>query len=89
MRIIVQILMDALATSNNVPPMDPLMMLLASHNSVLANNTQRNRTPRIVKIATVAMQEPITGNQPAADREKAKPNPIFAATITPPRIHER
>ena len=89
MRIIVQILMTALATSNNVPPMDPLMILLASHSKVLANNTHRNRTPRIVNIAIVAMQEPTTGNQPAAFLANAAPNPTFTQIIAAPSNHDR
>src|ERR1035441_10742989 len=66
MRIIVEILIVALANSSTVPPMDPLTILLANHSRVLTSNTDRNGTPLIVKIAIVAMQEPITGNQPAA-----------------------
>ncbi len=89
MRIIVEILMVALANSNNVPPMDPVMILLANHSRVLASNIHRNRTPRIVKIAIVAMQEPMTGNQPARFLANAAPRPMFAAMITPPSSHDR
>src|ERR1019366_7016339 len=89
MRIMVQILMVALATSSNVPPMDPLMILLASHSSVLASSTHRNGTPRIVKIAIVAMQEPTTGNQPAALLANAAPNPTFTQIIAAPSNHDR
>src|ERR1039458_4497316 len=63
MRIIVEILIVALANSSTLPPMDPLTILLANHSRVLTSNTDRNGTPLIVKIAIVAMQEPINGNQ--------------------------
>ena len=89
MRIIVQILMIALATSNKVPPMDPLMILLASHSRVLASSTHRNGTPRIVKIAIVAMQEPTTGNQPARFLANAAPRPTFTQMIAAPSNHDR
>src|ERR1035438_5629792 len=89
MRTIVQILMVALATSNNVPPMEPLMILLASHSRVLASSTHRNGTPFIVKIAIVAMQEPITGNQLAAFRANAAPRPMFTQIIAAPSNHDR
>ena len=89
MRTIVEILMMALATSNNVPPMEPLMTLLASHSRVLASSTHRNGTPRIVKIAIVAMQEPITGNQPAAFLANAAPSPTFTQIIAAPSNNDR
>src|ERR1035438_9957233 len=89
MRTIVQILMVALATSSNVPPMDPLMILLASHSRVLASSTHRNGTPFIVKIAIVAMQDPTTGNQPAALLANAMPRPMFTQIIAAPSNHER
>ena len=89
MRTIVQILMVALATSNNVPPMEPLMILLANHSRVLVSSTHRNGTPFIVKIAIVAMQEPITGNQPAAFLANAAPNPTFTQIIAAPSNHDR
>ena len=89
MRMIVEILMTALAISNNVPPIDPVMILLASHNRVLASNTHRNGTPRILIIAIVAMQEPITGNQPAMFLANATPRPMFTPIIAPPSNHDR
>ena len=89
MRIIVEMLIIAFANSSNVPPIDRLMILLANHSSVLTSNTDRNGTPRIVKIAIVAMQEPITGNQPAGFLANAAPIPTFAITITAPSNHDR
>src|ERR1019366_946972 len=89
MRIIVQILMVTLATPNNVPPMDPLMILLASHSRVLASSTHRNGTPFIAKIAIVAMHEPTTGNQPAVFLANAAPRPTFTPIIAAPSNHDR
>jgi hypothetical protein len=89
MRIIVEILTVAFANSNTVPPMDPAMILLANHSRVLASNTDRNGTPRIVKIAIVAMHEPITGNQPAVFPANAAPRPTFAPIITAPSNNDR
>jgi hypothetical protein len=89
MRIIVEILIVAFAASNNVPPIDRLMMLLANQSSVLISSTDRNGTPRIVKIAMVAMQEPTIGNQPAGLLTNAPPTPTFAITITTPSTHDR
>jgi hypothetical protein len=89
MRIMVEILMVAFASSNNVPPIDPLMILLANHSRVLDSSTARNGTPRIVKIATVAIDEPITGNQPAVFLANAAPMPTFTITIAAPSNHDR
>src|ERR1019366_7331539 len=89
MRIMVEILMAALANSSTVPPMDRLTILLASHNRVLASKTDRNGTPLIVKIAIVAMQEPMTGNQPAAFLANTAPRPTFTPIIAAPSNHDR
>jgi len=89
MRIIVQILIVAFANSNNVPPIDPVIILLANHSSVLTSNTDRNGTPLIVKMATVAMHEPTTGSQPALFLAKTAPKPTFTAIITAPSNHDR
>ncbi len=81
--------MTAFAISSSVPPMDPVIMLLANQSSVLASNTHRNGTPLIVKIAAVAMQEPITGNQPAVFLVNAAPKPTFTTMITAPSKSDR
>jgi hypothetical protein len=75
MRMMVEILTAAFANSNNVPPIDPVRMLLANHSRVLASNTDRNGTPLMVKIAIVAIDEPTTGNQPAGFLANAAPRP--------------
>ncbi len=89
MRSMVEMLIVAFASSNKVPPMEPVMILLANHRSVLTSNTDRNGTPLIVKIAKVAMHEPITGNQPARFLAKSTPMPTFAAIITVPSANDR
>ncbi len=89
MRIMVEILTTALATSKTVPPTEPVMMLLANQSRVLANNTERKGTPRMVKMATVAMQDPITGNQPAAFRARAAPMPRLRTTKAAPSHKDR
>jgi hypothetical protein len=88
-RTIVEMLTVALANSNNVPPMDPVRMLLANHSRVLASSTDRNGTPLIVKIAIVAIDEPITGSQPAVFLANATPIPTLAQSITAPSSHDR
>src|ERR1035441_10286989 len=90
MWIMVEILTVALAISNNVPPMDPVMILLTSHSRVLASNMDRNRTPLIVKIATVAMHEPITGSQPTGwFLANTAPKPRLTPIIAAPRNKDR
>ena len=85
----VVMLIVALATSKRVPPMDPVMMLLANQRRVLASSMARKGTPFSVKIATVAMQEPMIGSQPALVRANARPRPMLAQNITAPSTHER
>ena len=89
MRMMVEILTAAFANSNNVPPIDPVRMLLANHSRVLASNTDRNGTPLMVKIAIVAIDEPTTGNQPAVCLANTAPRPTFATIIAAPSSHDR
>jgi hypothetical protein len=89
MRMIVEILTVAFANSNNVPPMDLVMILLANQSKVPASNPDRNGTPVIVKIAIVAMHEPTTGNQPTGFLTNAAPRATFTPIIIAPSNHDR
>ena len=53
----------AIVASSAVPPIEWLMMLFASQQSVLVSSNNRIGNPLIMKKATVAMQVPITGIQ--------------------------
>ncbi len=67
MRNIVTMLVSAIVPSNTVPPIEWLMMLLASQHKVLQSTTRRIGKPLMVKNAIVAMQVPPTGTQAAGE----------------------
>ena len=88
-RSIVQELTAAIVSSKNVPPTDRLSTLFTSHRIVQPSRTDRRPMPCIVKMATVAQQDAITGSHPALLFTNAAPTPRLTATIAAASHKER